>query len=79
MRASSPVDHVPRRTRRNAAVVVADPHIVVVEGPEKSDPGALDDALNLFVKWAIRSLTHGESPSEDTPTANNVATYGPEN
>jgi|GEM_PF-5477407 len=46
--------------RRHAAVVVEDPHIVVVEGPTTADPGAVHDALELLVKWAVRARLRKE-------------------
>lgn len=42
-------------SRRNAAVVVTDPHIVVVESATVADPAAFDDALELLVRWAVRA------------------------
>jgi len=44
-----------KRSRRNAAVVITDPHIVVVESATMADPAALDDALEFVVKWAVRA------------------------
>jgi len=48
-------DAASNRTRRNAAVVVTDPRIVVVESSTAADPAALDDALELLVRWAVRA------------------------
>jgi hypothetical protein len=45
------------RTRLNAAVVVEDPRIVVVESQETADPGAIADALEMIVRWAVRAHT----------------------
>jgi hypothetical protein len=45
-----------RRTRR-AAVVVEHPLLRVVEVEETADPGAVSDALEVLVKWAVRA--HG--------------------
>jgi hypothetical protein len=43
------------RDRTHGAVVVEDPRIVVVESPGSADSGAALDALELIVKWAVRS------------------------
>jgi len=40
---------------RHAAAVVEDPRIVVVESPGTADPGAVHAALELLVKWAVRT------------------------
>lgn len=65
-------------TRRNAAVVVADPHITVVESAEAADPAAPNDALELLVKWAVRSCTRGESGAVEAPTDKSGAGHGVE-
>ena len=43
------------RTRKNAAVVVADPRMDVVEAECMADPDTLRDALELVVAWAVRA------------------------
>ena len=67
-----------RGARRTARVVVADPRIVVVESPEAADPTALDDALELLVKWAVRAHKRGRPAATEAPTDENSATYGSE-
>jgi hypothetical protein len=49
-------------------VTVTDPNITVVESAEPADSAALDTAITLFVKWAIRAHE----------TANPAATEAPE-
>lgn len=80
-----------RPARRNAAVVVADPRIAIVESGARVDPSALDDALGLLVTWAIRACSQPgteQHPTEailerpaalaDTRTPRHVAACGPE-
>ncbi len=67
-----------RGARRTPRVLVVDPDIIVVESPEAADPTALDDALELFVRWAVRAHKHGRPAATETPTDENSATYGSE-
>ncbi len=94
MRAALPADppaRPARPVRRNAAVVVADPCIAVVESGERVDPSALDDALGLLVTWAIRACSDSRAEQRTTevvvgrpsavvvaPTPRGVAAYGAE-
>ena len=55
-----------RRAPRTPRVTVTDPNIAVVESAEPADRGALDAAITLFVKWAIRAH---ESASPANPEA----------
>lgn len=71
--------------------VVTDPRITVVESADTADPAALNDALELLVKWAVRASAQGlphecatgslsgrpPVPSE-AATAQSYATYGVE-
>ena len=69
---------VPRTPR----VKVTDPRITVVEGPEPVDPAALDTAITLFVKWAIRaheSASYANTVAPEAPTADLSADYTPSN
>jgi hypothetical protein len=50
-----PAPHAPLARPRRAAVIVEDPHIVVVEGTGTADPDAVQGALELLVKWAVRT------------------------
>ncbi len=53
--AEAPVlDTVPDRPR-HAAIVVEHPRILVVESPGSADPDAVQGALELLVKWAVRA------------------------
>ena len=54
MRAVSQTQAVHREARR-AAVVVEHPLLRVVEVEETADPGAVADALEVLVKWAVRA------------------------
>lgn len=56
MKAVPPVDAAHRKARR-AAVIVEDPLLVVIEGEDAADPGAIADALELVVRWAVRAHT----------------------
>jgi hypothetical protein len=63
-----PVSEADRGRRRNAAVIVEDPSLVVVEGPGTADPGAARDALELLVKWAVRAHKGPEQAMDDAQT-----------
>ena len=67
-----------RRARRTPRVVVMNPRITVVEGPDTADPAALDAALELLVKWAVRAHKRGHPAASEAPTDQSSATYGPE-
>jgi hypothetical protein len=43
------------RQTRHAAVVVEHPLLRVTESAEPADPGAIADALELVVRWAVRA------------------------
>lgn len=72
-------DVAPSRRRRSAVVVIEDPRIVVVESATVADPAALDNALELLVKWGVRAHKRGHHPQTDAPNGENSTTYGPEN
>ena len=57
--------HAPRTPR----VTVTDPNIAVVESAEPADPAALDTAIALFVKWAIRAHEPADSATNEAPEA----------
>jgi len=40
---------------RRTGMVVEHPRLTVIESSEPADPGGLEDALELLVKWAIRA------------------------
>ena len=61
MKASLASDADGRRAPRTPRVTVTDPRITVVEGPEAADAAALDTAITLFVKWAIRAHEPADS------------------
>ena len=69
--------NIHHRTRR-AAVVIADPRITVVESTETADRAALDDALELLVKWAVRARMRRESASVEASSDKDGASYGAE-
>jgi hypothetical protein len=68
MRAAPAVDARSRPSRRNAAVVVEDPRLVVVESPCSADPDAIHDALEMLVKWAVRAHRGPEQAMDDAQT-----------
>jgi len=49
-------------------VTVDDPKIAVVGSVESADPAALDAAITLFVKWAIRAHESANPESPEAPT-----------
>jgi len=57
--------HAPRTSR----LTVADPLITVVESPEPADSAALDTAMKLFVKWAIRAHKSANPANPEAPEA----------
>lgn len=70
--------HAPRTPR----VTVTHPQMTVVESAEPADRAALDTAITLFVKWAIRARAKADPPSaevSEVPTANQSADYAPSN
>jgi len=75
--ADAAVPRDPRR-RRNAAMVITDPHIVVAESATVADPAALDDALELFVRWAVRAhgRWHPVEAKAQTPEASRAQSEG---
>ena len=68
MRAAPAVDARSRPSRRNAAVVVEDPRLVVVESPGTADPDAVHDALEMLVKWAVRAHQGRKPAMHDAQT-----------
>jgi hypothetical protein len=64
--------------RVHRAVVVEEPRIIVLESDEAADPSALDDALELLVKWAVRACIHDDAASAEAAIPQGVAAYGPE-
>ena len=57
--------HAPRTPR----VTVTDPNIAVVENAGFADPAALDTAITLFVKWAIRAHESANPADPEAPEA----------
>ena len=79
------------RARRNAVVVVAEPRIAIVEGPDLAEPSAFADALVLLVAWAMRGCAQPQAQQRLTEAgpsrpavhaepaiAFHTATYAPE-
>jgi hypothetical protein len=56
MKAAPATDAAPRHAR-HAPVVVEHPLLRVIESEGPADPGAIADALELIVKWAVRAHT----------------------
>ena len=76
---TAPAAKAPPRRTRDAAVTIEDPRITVVESPNEADPGAIQDALELLVKWAVRAHRSGKSGPARAATVESCSTYGPEN
>ena len=55
--------------RRNAVVVVAEPRIAIVEGPDLAEPSALADALALLAAWAMRGCARPQAQQRLTEAA----------
>ena len=67
-----------RPDRKNAAVIVVDLRITVVESSEAADPGLMEDALATIVKWAVRAHKRGHSTPDEAATVETCSTYDPE-
>ena len=57
--------HAPRTPR----VPVTNPQMTVVESAEATDTAALDTAITLFVKWAIRAHESANPANPEAPEA----------
>ena len=64
------------RRRRSAVVVIEDPRIVVVESATVANPAAVDGALELLVKWAVRAHKLGHPVPAGAPSDENTTTSG---
>jgi len=62
--------------RIHRAAIIDDPCIVVVEGPAVAEPDALQDALELLVKWAVRAQEGRRSATDDARTVADFADCG---
>jgi len=58
-----------RRAPRTPRVTVTHPKMTVVESPEVADSAALDTAITLFVKWAIRAHKNANPANPEAPEA----------
>ena len=67
--AENAVRRTGRRAPRTPRVTVTDPRIVVVESLEVADTAALDTAITLFVKWAIRAHESASPANTEAPEA----------
>ena len=67
--AENAVRQTGRRAPRTPRVTVTDPRIVVVESLEVADTAALDTAITLFVKWAIRAHESASPANTEAPEA----------
>jgi hypothetical protein len=54
-----------RRQSRHRAAVIEDPRIVVLECSVAADPDAVQDALELLVKWAVRAHRRCNAPTNE--------------
>ena len=75
MKAVSPIEGA-HREARHAAVVVEHPLLRVTESEETADPGAIADALELLVKWAVRAHTRCNSSLEQAAEIAKVNAIG---
>jgi hypothetical protein len=75
MKAVPPVDAAHRQARR-AAVIVEDPLLVVIEGEDAADPGAIADALELIVKWAVREHLRRDLATDEAAVAPEFTAIG---
>jgi hypothetical protein len=58
---------------RRAAAVIEDPRLEVVEAPGTADSAAVQDALELLVKWAVRAHQRGRLAVDDVATTPDLA------
>jgi hypothetical protein len=72
-RGSTRRDPAPRGRK---ATVIAHPRIAIVESAEAASRPAMDDALELLVKWAVRAHRRRESAAGEAPSDKNSASYG---
>ena len=59
------------------AIVVAQPHLVVVEGDSLADSGSIEDALVILVRWALRAKGRGNPVGDEASPASAGATHSP--
>lgn len=64
------------RPGRGSANAVAHPRITVVQSAEEADPAALNDVLEILVKWAIRAHQARCSAADDAVSGDEGLSYG---
>lgn len=64
------------RPGRCSANAVAHPRITVVQSAEEADPAALDDVLEILVKWAIRAHQARCTVADDAVSGAEGSSYG---
>lgn len=64
------------RPGRGSANAVAHPRITVVQSAEEADPAALDDVLEILVKWAIRAHQARGAVADDAVSGDELCSYG---
>lgn len=64
------------RPGRRSANAVAHPRITVVQSAEEADPAALDDVLEILVKWAIRAHQAHCPVADDAVNGDEGLSYG---
>ena len=62
---------------RRAPVKVEHTRLTVVEASEAADPGALEDAIQLLVTWAMRAQRSDRFCSADAATPTSLAACSP--
>jgi len=72
-RGSTRRDPAPRGRK---ATVIAHPRIAIDENAEAASRPAMDDALELLVKWAVRAQRRRESAAAEAPSDKDSASYG---
>lgn len=64
------------RPGRGSANAIAHPRITVVQSAVEADPAALDDVLEILVKWAIRAHEARCSAVDDAVSGDEGLSYG---
>lgn len=64
------------RPGHGSANAVAHPRITVAQSAEEADPAALDDVLEILVKWAIRAHQASCAIADDAVSGDEGRSYG---
>jgi hypothetical protein len=69
------VPAIRRDSRR--AVVIDQPDLLVVETDSLADPGSIEDALVILVRWALRAKGRGNPVGDEASLASACTTHNP--